>query len=135
MNRMILSLTLLLTAPAFGQIYKCPQPDGKISYQAARCAAGSRLPIQDNGRGGGEIRQEPAARQAPDSSESSGLREGEQRMLEQVQQQEKETKDRAAEFAKAEAIRDHQKAVEAMSVQMHQDANRRLELMRKGYRN
>lgn len=132
MNRMILSLTLILVAPAFGQaVYKCPQPDGKISYQAARCATGSRMAIQDNGRGGGELRPEPAARPA---SESAGLREGEQKMLEQVQQQEKETSDRAAEFAKAEAIREHQKAVEAMSVQMHQDANRRLELMRKGYR-
>lgn len=134
MNRMILSLTLILATPAFGQaVYKCPQPDGKISYQAARCASGSRMAIQDNGRSGGELRQEPAAR--PASAESAGLREGEQRMLEQVQQREKETRDRSAEFAKAEAIRDHQKAVEAMSVQMHADSNRRIEMMRKGYRN
>ena len=132
MNAKPLLLMVLLTLPAFGQsVYKCPQPDGKISYQRARCAEGGKISIQDNGSGtrptGTRPTDEPAAAE-------TSLRSGEQQMLENIQQREREDKDRAAEFAKAAAIREHQKAVKNMSEQMHRDHEQKMELMRNRYR-
>lgn len=71
-------LTFLLGAallvPAFGQsVYKCPQPDGKVSYQAARCPSGNRMSVQDNGKASGEV-------------QSSGIRPSEQAILDSAKQ-------------------------------------------------
>jgi len=39
MNRIILSFTLILAAPAFGQtMYKCPDPSGVVKYQQMPCS-------------------------------------------------------------------------------------------------
>lgn len=141
MNRIPLIMTLALSAPALGQaVYKCPQPDGKFIYQSTRCTDGTRgrVSIQDNGRESGPVNparpgREPTARPDPPPP-ASGLRPGEQQMLEQIRQDEREARDRSVELAKARAIQEHQQAVERMNEQMHEDAQRRIELMKKGYR-
>lgn len=54
MNRTILSLTLLLAAPAFGQtMYKCPNPAGVVAYQQAPCQGGEALAIKPIPTGAG----------------------------------------------------------------------------------
>lgn len=56
MNRITLTLAIALSAPVAAQtVYKCPQPDGSISYQKARCPEGGRIGIQDNGKQSGAV--------------------------------------------------------------------------------
>lgn len=131
----IAALTAAFIAPVSGQtVYKCPQPDGKISYQRARCPEGSRMAVQDNGKASGGNAPVTAAPVAINPAAGSGIRPGEQQMLEDIKQRERENRALAAEYAKAQAIQEHQKAVENMSQQMHQDAQQRIQLMKKGYR-
>lgn len=88
MKALILALSLL-TLPAFGQaVYKCPQPDGSLKYQSTRCPDGTRgrIQIQDNGT----VTGVPAA-DAP-----TGLRPGEQAILNQVKQREEAQHNAAA---------------------------------------
>lgn len=138
MNRLMTAVIgLVLLNPVIAQpVYKCPQPDGKISYQRAKCPAGNRMAVQDNGKASGSNVPVTAAPVAthPASGSGSGIRPGEQQMLEGIQQRERESRALAAEHAKAQAINDHQKAVETMSQQMHQDAQQRIQLMRRGYK-
>lgn len=47
---LFIALSLLFALPAMAQpVYKCPQPDGAIKYQKARCPEGGRIQIKDNG--------------------------------------------------------------------------------------
>lgn len=47
MNRMIISLTLLLATPAFGQnMYKCPNPAGVVTFQQNPCDGGEVLKVK-----------------------------------------------------------------------------------------
>ncbi len=76
MNRTLLIISLSLAVPAYGQtVYKCPTPDGKISYQRAKCPDGRRMPIQDNGKASGDENQ-------------TSLRPGEQALLNDSQKRE-----------------------------------------------
>lgn len=52
MKTILMLLMVMLTGTAMGQaVYKCPQPDGSLKYQSARCPDGTRgrIHIQDNG--------------------------------------------------------------------------------------
>lgn len=52
MKTTLIIIALLITGPAWGQrVYKCPQPDGSLKYQSARCPDGTRgrIQIKDNG--------------------------------------------------------------------------------------
>lgn len=53
MNRMILSLTLLLAAPAFGQVYKCPDASGVIRFQQIPCEGGHAIAVKPIPTGAG----------------------------------------------------------------------------------
>jgi hypothetical protein len=65
MNRIILSLTLILAAPAFGQtLYKCPDPSGVVKFQQMPCSP----------TGGGEA----MTISIPKPSADGGLRASEQ---------------------------------------------------------
>lgn len=76
MNRTLLIISLSLAVPAYGQtVYKCPTPDGKTSYQRAKCSDGRRMPIQDNGKASGDENQ-------------TSLRPGEQALLNDSQKRE-----------------------------------------------
>lgn len=76
MYRTLLIIGISLAAPAYGQtVYKCPTPDGKISYQRAKCPEGGRMVIQDNGKSSGDENQ-------------TSLRPGEQALLNDSQKRE-----------------------------------------------
>jgi hypothetical protein len=54
MNRTIISLTLLLTTPAFGQpIYKCPDVSGVIRFQQTPCEGGQPIAVKPIPTGAG----------------------------------------------------------------------------------
>lgn len=54
MNRMILSFTLILTAPAFGQaVYKCPDAGGVIRFQQTPCEGGQAIAVKPIPTGAG----------------------------------------------------------------------------------
>ena len=73
MKTLIILASLALAPPALAQsIYKCPQPDGTLSYQHARCPDGSRerLTIKGNGAESGDTgKAAPPSR--PQNRESS----------------------------------------------------------------
>jgi hypothetical protein len=130
-----LTALVLVAIPAMGQkIYKCPGPDGKAVYQQKQCADGEKMQVRDNGSGSsGPAEAEAPTSTAPASAKTapaSGLRPGEQAMLDDVRRREEAERDRAAEYAKAQAIEDHKRSVDALKEQMHRDHEVRMELLR-----
>ncbi len=61
MNRTILILALVLSAPALSQpVYKCPQPDGSIVRQESPCRESDTQPAQPASRYGSSVTESPA---------------------------------------------------------------------------
>jgi hypothetical protein len=58
----LILLSAMIAGPALAQpVYKCPQTDGSLHYQSARCSEGTRIPIKDNGVVTGPANALPAA--------------------------------------------------------------------------
>lgn len=88
MKPVLLVLSIIATAPAFGQVYKCPGPDGQSYYQQLPCPEGSQMSIPNNGASSGQS----------DDSEA-GLRPGERQALEAARQKEEAEREAAAQAA------------------------------------
>ncbi len=92
MKPVLLVLSIVVAAPAFGQVYKCPGPNGQSYYQQLPCLEGSQMSLPNNGASDGQ----------GDGSEA-GLRPGEREALEasrQREEAERQTAEQAAETAK-----------------------------------
>ncbi|MFO1423442.1 MAG: hypothetical protein U1F70_07265 [Candidatus Competibacteraceae bacterium] len=87
MKPVLLVLSIITAAPAFGQVYKCPGSNGQSYYQQLPCPEGSQMSIPNNGASSGQS----------DGSDV-GLRPGERDALESSRQRE-EAERQAAEQA------------------------------------
>ncbi|MDG4605987.1 MAG: hypothetical protein P9D89_07895 [Candidatus Contendobacter sp.] len=77
MKPVLLVLSIITAAPAFGQVYKCPGPNGQFYYQQLPCPEGVPMPIQDN-----------SISNSQNGDPEAGLRPGEREALEASRQQE-----------------------------------------------
>lgn len=83
MKTTLLSLTLLLTAPAFGQaVYKCPDASGVVRFQQMPCEGGKAIAVKpiptgagsglsDEGRAYLQARDQARAEQAKAAEEDA----------------------------------------------------------------
>ena len=104
MNKNPLMLIILLTSPAWGDVYKCPQPEGPPKFQ--------QMPCTITGEG------EKISVYAPKPSSEGGLREGEKAYLQsQGEYRKKQEEDAQMEHKRQEAIAVEKRKAEAAESQ------------------